>query len=282
MDALVLGGGGVVGIAWELGVLAGLAERGALEPRSVSTIVGTSAGSFVGALIAAGADLRELAARHDDPGPDGAGLEPDVEALMDIFALWTSSEAMTPALAASIGARALAARTMPEDRWVARIEEVLGSGASWPDRDLRITAVDCATGERVVFTAASGAPLAHAVAASCCVPGLFPPVSIGSSRYMDGGVWSGSNADVVAGQGFERVLFAGPLSASAALGPTAGRSLEQEVALLRSEGVAATVVVPGAEFAPLGANLMDTSRRSEALEIGLRDGRRVPAGTRRS
>ena len=63
----------------------------------------------------------------------------------------------------------------------------------WPDRDLRISAIDTATGELVTFDRSSGVGLVDAVAASCAVPGVWPPVTIGDRRYMDGGVGSSVN-----------------------------------------------------------------------------------------
>ena len=90
--------------------------------------------------------------------------------------------------------------------------DVIGSrllGSGWPDRALTITAVDAATGEFAAFDRTSGVPLVQAVAASCAVPGVYPPVTIGEARYIDGGMRSAANADLA--QGYDRLVVLAPI-----------------------------------------------------------------------
>src|SRR5262245_16762567 len=114
--ALTLGGGGPVGVAWEIGLLAGLIDAG-IDVRSADVIVGTSTGSVVGSHIAHGRDPRDLlASLRDDPArpPGGAAPERDMDAARDAFGTWGTAERMTPERCAQVGAAALRAKTVPE------------------------------------------------------------------------------------------------------------------------------------------------------------------------
>ena len=94
-----------------------------------------------------------------------------------------------------IGAIALATDTVAEPVRRDVIAHRLPSH-DWPERVLRVTAIDIATGELVVFDRDSDVELVDAVAASCAVPGAWPPVTIGDRRFMDGGVGSTVNMAV--------------------------------------------------------------------------------------
>jgi len=256
---LVLGGGGVVGIAWEIGVLAGLQRAGALDPAAVDAIVGTSAGSVVGTRLALGHDLEAMVAEQLEAPParaDGEGTRPrgDMRAVIEIFSELRQAPKVTPEVAKVVGQKAMAAPTPPEDRWIASFETTLGgAGAEWPDRDLRIAALDCHTGERRLWTRADAAtaPLATAVASSCAVPGMFPTVAIGDSRYTDGGVWSGTNADVLLDDHPDTVLIVAPTAAAAeAPASCPGRTLSKHD-LRAQSGLARAESAPATERAGL-------------------------------
>src|SRR5687768_6054621 len=222
---LVLGGGGVVGIAWEVGVLAGLERAGALDPAQATAIVGTSAGSVVGTRLALGASIESLVeeqsrvvdaapAAGDDRAPRG-----DLSKVMEIFGELRRAPAVTPEVARIVGQKAMAAETPPEDRWVASFEATIGKGTPWPaGTDLRIAALDCHTGERRMWTSADGDVVdpARAVASSCAVPGMFPTVGIAGSRYTDGGVWSVTNGDVLVGAALDAVVVVVPTAGAPA------------------------------------------------------------------
>ena len=197
--ALVLGGGGITGIAWELGILAGLAEAG-VDLTDADIVVGTSAGSVVGAQVANGVPLADLYAAQLEP--------PDAE-----LGGRLSRHRRAQARAALPAARQRARQAGPgRPRGAARPhapgsvdrEGVIRSRLpvhGWPERDLRMTAVDAESGEFTVFTADSGVDLVAAVAASCAVPTVWPPVEIGGRSYMDGGMRSTANVDVARGVG---------------------------------------------------------------------------------
>ncbi|MEV0428119.1 patatin-like phospholipase family protein [Micromonospora sp. NPDC050495] len=258
--ALVLGGGGVTGVAWELGLLAGLAERG-LDLAGADLVVGTSAGSVVGAQLCSGTPLAELYAAQLRP-PRG-----ELAARLGVAVLlrwaWAGARGGDPARArARIGAMALAARTPSEASRRAVLESRLPV-RDWPARRLLVTAVDAASGEFVVFDADAGVSLVDAVGASCAVPGVWPPVTIGARRYVDGGVRSSVNADLAAGAA--AVLVLAPVTAGFGPGPR----LAAQVAQLRSAGSRVVVVTPdGGSRRAIGRNVLDPARRAGAARAG--------------
>lgn len=205
--ALVLGGGGVTGIAWEIGVIAGLADWG-IDLAAADVIIGTSAGSVVGADITSGQELEALyRAQLAPPDPEPAARIG--WGLIGRLA-WMVNTSRDPVRArARIGRWALAARTMPEADRRTVFEARLPAGG-WPATMLKVTAVDARTGEFVVFDSAGEAGLVDAVGASCAVPGIWPPVTIGTRRFMDGGVRSVANADLAAS--YQRVVIVAPVA----------------------------------------------------------------------
>lgn len=261
--ALVLGGGGIAGIAWELGVLAGLAEAG-VDLTDADVVVGTSAGAVVGAQVANGVPLADLyAAQLEPPDAEIGGRLSRLAALKLIppYALPGSGRDKL----ARVGR---VARASHEPGSIDR-EGVIRARLpvhAWPDRDLRITAVDADSGEFTVFTSGSGVDLVAAVAASCAVPTVWPPVEIGGRSYMDGGMRSTANVDVA--QGAERVVVLAPLP----------RSLSRKTSIraqLEKVGPREwSVVTPDPEaLAAFGKNLLDPARRKDAAEAGLRQSR---------
>ena len=275
---LALGGGGVVGVAWEVGVVAGLADALAWDPAGVHVLVGTSAGSIVGTQLLQGRTVDELVAGQlgSDGGEVPVRPELDLAALGEIFGTWTTTDEMAPGVARTIGQRALSADTVDEEELVAGILSMLVSG-EWPSADLRVTGVSVETGDRAVWTAASGVPLERAVAASCSVPGMFPPVQVGDEAFVDGGLWSGSNADALLGSGVEAAVFVGPLVGETGLGRVSGLALERERKLLAEEGITLVDVVPGERFTTFGQDLMNPAHRSAAVDVGRADGEEAAA-----
>lgn len=267
---LVLGGGGVVGIAWEIGVLEALAHEHALRPGEATTVVGTSAGSVVGTQLRAGRSIDSLVEAQLAPAEavGGGAAAPDMTAVMQIFGGMMTAAEMTTELALETGRLACEAPTGSEDRWVSSIGSLAGV-TEWPDADLRVVAMSCTRGERRVWTKADGVPLPRAVASSCSVPGLFPPVTIGGDRYTDGGAWSPSNADVLTGEPLDQVVFIGPIATFLAGTP----QVERELANLSSTGTGAGMVVPGDTFADLRLELMNPARRAQGLDVGRQDGK---------
>ncbi|MCT2585486.1 patatin-like phospholipase family protein [Actinophytocola gossypii] len=258
--ALVLGGGGITGIAWEWGILAGLARAG-VDLGSADLVVGTSAGSVVGAQVAAGLDADERYAAQLEP-PDGEVAAAMGPAVLLRYGLAMAGPRTPKAVRARIGRMALRANTVPEAERVAVIESRLPV-RDWPERALLITAVDAESGEFRAFDRDSGAPLVRAVAASCAVPGVWPPVTIDGRRYVDGGMRSGSNADLAAG--YDRVVVLSPLPRGIGHMTPAATQVEALAARSRVE-----LVSPDrAALAAIGRNVLDPAKRAAAARAGL-------------
>jgi NTE family protein len=301
-DVLVLGGGGVLGEAWMMGVLAGIEDGAGFDLRDCESFVGTSAGAIVAAHLVAGRSPRRPAAVGTDIQVSDAqpvrGLA--VAALgaarrAGSFALAASSAFAPLALgvAAPGGAlvRSLLLRGLPRppDTLAQLKEQIERSGARFDGR-LRVTAVDRKSGRRVVF-GSPGAPratVAEAVEASCTVPWLFAPVTIDGRDYVDGGVWSPTNLDAAPAGRDTHVLCLNP---TASLAPShtlltvmrnvARSAVSIESLALRRRGAAVRSVAPNAECAAaMGANFMDQEPRSRVLAAGYRQGLLVAADRR--
>ncbi len=271
----MLGGGGVAGIAWETGILQGIADESPTAAWALldsDVLVGTSAGSAVVAQIGSGLSLEDLFARQVQE--ISAELDPGVgvDAVTDLFLAALSQPDSTVAEKRQrIGAVALAAETVAEPvrRYV--IAQRLPT-RGWPDRVLRVTAIDIATGELVVFERDSGVELVDAVAASCAVPGAWPPVTIGERRYMDGGIGSTINLDVADDCDKAVVLVPAVVSAPSphGAGPVA------EIAAFR--GTAFGMFADHTSLAAFGPNALDPRCRIGSAEAGRAQGRREAAG----
>jgi NTE family protein len=279
--AVVLGGGGPIGVAWESGIAQGL-YQGGVDLRIADLIVGTSAGSLVGARLAHG----ELPLSPRDPAgraaPPLRGGGPDMAALGRIFGLWTNPEPMTAPRAAQIGALAQDAQTVDEATWVAAIS-ASAPFPGWPQKALRVVAYDTGSGERVVFPH-TDAPLDRALASSCAVPGIFPTVSIGDRRYMDGGIASATHADVAGEIAPDAVLVIAVITSKTSgggLGAVLERAMNQEVEQLRRAGADVRLIVPDDDdVTAFGPNLMDAGRSPVAYESGLKHGLEAAAALR--
>ena len=262
-SALVLGGGGITGIAWELGILHGLAEAG-IDLTASDTVVGTSAGSVVGAHLGSGLSLADLYASQLEPADAELGGRLSRIAALKLVPPYVLPGSGRDKLA-RVGRVARAAHAPGSvDR-----EGVIRSRLpvhDWPARDLRITAVDAESGEFTIFTRDSGVDLVSAVAASCAVPTVWPPVEIDGRSYMDGGMRSTANVDVA--EGAERVVVLAPLPRSVS------RKTSIRAQVERIGPRAWSVVTPDADaLAAFGRNLLDPAKRAVAAEAGLRQAR---------
>jgi NTE family protein len=284
--ALVLGGGGPVGIAWESGLLAGLAERG-VDLSEADFIMGTSAGSFVGAQLAMGQAPSTLAAPYLAPAEPAATSPsssnqpappaPDLTVLITKMQEAISGARPAEQVRAEIGAWALQAKTICEEAFISGFGRGLSGlpDDAWPKRPYACTAVDAADGSFVVWNQESGVGVTRAVASSCSVPGVFPPITIKGRRYVDGGMRSATNADVA--KGYDVVLVVSVTSAAMLDSPMAEpfrRTLERELKTLREGGARVELITPDDGSAKaFGINLMDASRRGDSAREGLRQGR---------
>jgi NTE family protein len=261
--ALVLGGGGIAGIAWEIGLLSGLAEAG-VDVSAADLVVGTSAGSIVGTLLRTGPSLAELYERQLGPvPPTEQRVDVDGTAMMTAIGRALAGVTDQQEARARVGALALEARTMPEEERRAVIGARIGEPA-WPGRRLVVTAVDAHDGSFSAFDAASGVALLDAVAASCAVPVVYPPITIGGRRYIDGGMRSITNADLAAG--CDRVLIVAPFPGTP--GSPLGPSLDDEVAELRKAAEVHVVVADGTALGAFGTNPLDPATREPSARAG--------------
>lgn len=272
--ALVLAGGGIAGIAWETGVLAGIADVAPAAATALLTadvLVGTSAGATVAAQLGSGLSPAELFARQlaATSAEIDSGVDVDTIAGMFLSAL-TIPDATKAQRLARIGEVAAATPTVSEPVRRAVIAARLPSH-DWPARTTRLTAVDVASGELVVFDATSGVDLVDAVAASCAVPGAWPPVTIGDRRYMDGGVASSVNM-AVAGD-CDRAVVLVPSGADAPSPWPVGTAAE----IAAFDGACAAVFADAEALAAFGTNPLNPACRIPSARAGRAQGRREAA-----
>ncbi|MEV6572723.1 patatin-like phospholipase family protein [Streptomyces sp. NPDC051577] len=261
--ALVLGGGGLTGIGWESGILYGLARAG-IDLGTADLVVGTSAGSVVGAQLTSGLlTPRELYERQlgDASGEAVARLG---AGLVARYAVAMARSRDAAGYRRRIGAYALAAAgttAETERREVLKARLVSGE---WPERRFVVTAVDTLSGELTAFDRTGGAGLLDAVSASCAVPGVWPPVTVGGRRFMDGGVRSATNADLA--EGYARVVILAPMSLGSGMVP----SPAAQAARLRAAGARVLLITPSqAARKTFGRNVLDPARRDPAARAGL-------------
>ncbi len=292
--AVVLGAGGSVGAAYHSAVLTALAEAG-FDARNSDLLVGTSAGAGIAATLRAGFPPIDLAPRiFGQPISREAaaivgrtGGQPTID-----FRPQPTSRALLPSSprllfrAARHPAKALAGLmptgTIPTDVIGERIDR-LYRGVRWPTNPLWICAVDLGSGDRVVFGRDElDAPVGMAVQASSSIPGFFRPVTHDGRRFIDGGVHSPTNADLVAEGGFDIVVVISPMSATGAARRSSlpgarsmhARQLANEVRRIRELGSEVLTFQPTpAEVAVMGRNAMDASRREATTEAALASAR---------
>ena len=303
---LVLGGGGVLGAAWAVGALQAIEEVHGIDPREFDVIVGTSAGSVLSALVGAGVSIEALRDhQRGAPITDGplagylwdyetatGGRRPSMPRLRGPGSVRLMASSLRHGL--KMPPTAVLSAFMPVgngslERVGHLIDAITPFGEWSPHQALWIVAMDYEAGHRVVFGRddAPPAPLADAVMASCAIPGWFEPVTIDERTYVDGGAWSATSADVLAGQGLDEVYVVAPMVSFETDEPdsllsrlerrwrgSVTRRCASEVEELREAGAAVTVLGPGREdLEAMGGNIMDGRRRLEVLETSLRTSR---------
>jgi NTE family protein len=288
--ALVLGGGGAAGNAWQIGVIAGLAEAGFDLTEVADLVVGTSSGATTAVQVRSRIPAAELLASvlSEPDRPVGQSLErPPSLPLATVF------ERMR-----AIGAAATSAADLQRAMGAFGLESdaILGPGAGprralvaarlprpdWPDRPLILVAVDAHTGELAVFDRNSGVDLVDAVTAGTALPGLVPTHSINGRRYINGGVRSAENADLASG--YANVVVLSPFGGGSQTPPPAGQfeglrrfpgaDLASQVEALRRQGGRVAVITPNADSrAAMGTNQMDPATRVPAARAGFAQGK---------
>lgn len=288
--ALVLGGGGPVGIAWEAGLLAGLAEGG-VDLSQADYTLGTSAGSVVGALVAMGRAAGDIAApiiaEADRPReiPSQVAEErpgaPNMMILLQKMQEAASGERDPQEVRREIGEFSLAAQTVDEETFLSGFGRQLAEAGDgiWPGRGYACTAVDTLSGEFVVWDAAAKVNLSRAVASSCSVPGVFPAITLNGRRYMDGGMRSATNADLA--KGHDRTVVIAVRLAAGEFGDRMMAPVKREIGVLEEAGGQAQLIVPDeASTAAFGMNLMNPRHRPAAAKAGLDQGRAMATSLR--
>lgn len=280
--ALILGGGGMLGVSWETGILAGLQEAG-VDVTDADLLVGTSAGSIVATQVAQGWSLAELLEEHRNGtiGTETPMDGVDLANVMKVFEKWAAYQDVTPEAIIDIGQMAIASPTTSEEKWIASFEGFINP--EWPaDRDLRLCTVDANTAEFIAWTRDSGVPIRTAVASSCAVPGLFPVLNINGHQYQDGGVRSGTSADLA--KGYDTVLILAPIGAGTnSIDPLLGRITRREADELRAAGSNVELVFPDENtMTAMGPNRMDSTRRGVTANAGVEQARELAARLERA
>ena len=270
----MLAGGGLVGIAWETGILRGIADESAATAEALlesDVLVGTSAGSTVGAQLGSGLGLEALFDRQTTASSAELSPTADFDEISELFLSAMSTPGTTKAeKLRKIGAVALATATVPEAVRRDVIAQRLPSH-EWPDRVLRISAIDAATGELITFDSNTGVGLVDAVAASCAVPGVWPPVTIGDRRYMDGGV--GSSVNMALAHDCDAAVVLVP-SGRTAPSPFGGGAAQEVDAFA---GATLGVFADDESIDAFGADPLDPARREPSALAGREQGRRIAA-----
>jgi len=265
----VLGGGGLTGIAWEVGLLKGLADAGT-DLGVADAIVGTSAGAFAGAYLASGR-LDEFFSSQfsDDVVEIPATMGPET---IEAWGAAIAEGAGDPkAIGRALGRMARGASTVPAEARAGVVESRL-AGLEWPDGRLKITAIDAETGELHLLDSSCAIPLATAAAASGALPGLWPVVEANGHYWIDGGSASPVNAWL--GEGYGVVLVVAPAPEAMPGLPGVG----QEVASLRAAGTQVIVVVPDLPSKQaIGDNPFDPAKRGAVAETGRKQGQLAAA-----
>jgi NTE family protein len=288
--ALVLGGGGAAGQAWQIGVIAGLAEAGLDLTEAADLVVGTSSGSTTAAQVRSGIPAAELLASVLSPSARPVGQNREQPPSLPMATVFERMRAIgAAATSAADLRRAMGAFGLESD-------SILGPGAGqrratvaarlprseWPDRPMIVVAVNAHTGELALFDRDSGVDLVDAVTASTALPGLAPTQSINGTRYIDGGVPSPDNADLALG--YAHVVVLSPLGGRRGTPPEGqfeglrrppewGVDLASQVDALRKQGSHVEVITPDSNSrAAMGSNQMDPATRVPSARAGFAQG----------
>jgi NTE family protein len=236
--ALVLGGGGITGAAYHLGVLNAMnamSERASVN--DFDLYVGTSAGSVLAACLANGITPEDLVlANLGHPTATISGIGADEVMRLDRIGLlralirWPRGvlgalrryvgHPFTTSIIDGLGALAEGLppalyTTDGTEQWLRTLLTAPGCSNDFPRtrHKLLITATDLDSAQRVVFGADEGpdATISEAAAASTSIPLLYTPRHIGNRTYVDGALRSTTNIDVAIGHGAKLVICVNPL-----------------------------------------------------------------------
>ncbi|MHB8531757.1 MAG: patatin-like phospholipase family protein [Solirubrobacteraceae bacterium] len=289
--ALVLGGGGAAGTAWQIGVLAGLAEAGLDLTEAADLVIGTSSGATSAVHVRSGIPPAELLASvlapsvrpagHNLERPRGLSMPTVFERMTAISAAATSAADLQRAMGAfGLECDSLLAATARQHRAI--VAARLPSD-EWPDRPMIVVAVNAHTGEVATFDRDCGVDLVDAVTAATALPGSSPTIRINANHYINGGVRSPDNADLASG--YANVLVLSPFGGRSETLPEGqfeglrrppewGMDLEGQVEALRRQGSRVEAITPDTDSrAAMGTDQMNPATRVPAARAGFAQGR---------
>lgn len=287
--ALVLGCGGVAGAAWSVATLAELERRLGWDARTADIVVGTSAGALIAALLGCGVSVSRMVASqrgelmddcwdHEKDWGEGRPPWPKLRLTAPglLVRAWRREIDVTAALTG------LLLEGKADFGPLRRLIQRVANGASWTSHPATwIMVVDARTGERVALgrTDATAVPLSTAVCASYAIPGWYPPVTHGGSRYLDGGVLSPTSADMLLGSGVQEAIVLAPMAAreldlprqrsgiAEGLRQHMTRIVNREVRALEQAGIHVARLEPSTDdIAAFGANMMSPRRRRRVFD----------------
>jgi NTE family protein len=290
--ALVLGGGGAAGNAWEIGVIAGLADAGLDMTEAADLVIGTSSGASAAALVRSGIPAADLFASvlSAPVPPVGQNLNRERPPSLPTATVYERIRA--------IGASATSAAELQRamGAFGLQCDSILGPGAEqrraqvasrlprheWSDRPMIVVAIEAQTGEMAAFDRDSGVDLVDAVTASTALPGLTSTHNINGTRYINGGVRSAENADLALG--YANVLVLSPFGGRSGKVPEGqfeglrrspewGTDLASQVEGLRRQGSRVEVITPDPDsVTAMGTNQMDLATRIPSARAGFAQG----------
>ena len=289
--ALVLGGGGAAGNAWEIGIIAGLAEEGLDLTEAADSVIGTSSGATAAAQLRSGIPPAALftsvltppaqAVRQNRERPPALPMATVFERMRAISANATSAADLQRAMGAfGLECDPVLESTAGQHRSVvaARLPR-----HEWPARPIIVVAVNAHTGELATFDRDSGVDLVDAVTAGTALPGSSPTIDINGIHYINGGVRSAENADLASG--FANVVVLSPFGGRKGTLPEGqfeglrrpsewGMDLEGQVEALRMQGSHVVVITPDIDSqAAMGTNQMDPATRIPSARAGFVQGK---------
>ena len=281
---LILGGGGIVGVWWVTGVLAALQANTGWDPSSAAVIAGTSAGSMVGSFVALGHDLDKLIEERTSAAPAPSATSSlgsgDVTTMIaaELMGLYLPQTGPLAERARRAGQLAMERGGFMDEAAYRAMMAVSVDAEAWPDADLRMTTVECETGRTVLLDRHFGMDLTTAVASSCAVPTIFPPVSHDDRHYTDGprGPFIADLAEEV---GLDAIVFVGPRLVPPGLAEGADEHAELDA--LEAKGMPIARVTGRDRLFNMLARLMDPAAAAEAAEVGREDGEAAADDVRR-
>lgn len=295
---LVLGAGGLVGVAHHVGVLRALEQEIGFVADKADLVVGTSAGAAIGAYVRSGwstEDLWRRIATLDEAAPEGAAGGP-----LDLLRRLVGSSYVAARSAVPVPTRLLfpsaprvLRRVFPAGLFTmgaapALLEHDLPP--QWPARALWLCALDIRSGRREVFGRPEPeVPLVRAVLASCAIPGVYPPVAAQGTAYVDGGVHSLANLDLAGEFGCDVAICVAPMAYDLSAPPIATTSsvmrlwpavsLRAERRAVRRAGTRVVVLAPTPpEIDAHGWNLMRADGLGSVARVAYEAVSRLVAG----